>query len=676
MTLLFCEAVFAERQTLVVDKDMKLSGGQLRDQTIVIAADGITLDGNDTTLVGPGVANDPKSFQGTAIVLQGCRGVTLKNIKAKGFAVALSMSDCDDCRVEECDFSGNYHDPKHGWGDGRREGGLILSNVRRCQFRKNVARDNWNGCDLYRCNENHFLNNDFSHCSNVCLKLVESRGNQVSENDLSYGIRIDRAAGEVHARDSTSVLIESGSDRNTFYRNDIRHGGDGIFIRSLNNWVSRFNVFIENDCSYANNNCVESWSPDNTWIRNTCNHGSYGFWLGGSDHSVLIGNEAAYNGLPDGLHNAPEPEFRHAGITIVGGSSTHTLIANNHVHHNGGAGIAFRGDVATKGKAWRAEHWVIRQNKIEHQRIGIYGRWGHNIDLCGNEFDGNETAIDIKETTSLHQDDKQSVARRAPRAILVGPERAVVGQEIRFDAADSIFHGGTGTFVWDIAGEKQPNAVAAKTFEKPGLCRVALTVRVDGLSDLAFRDVLVTQPVERELGTEDEPGRWSFAFSDDPQRKGRLVFENDADAVVGKSSLRIRARGYTGFDATAIHTIDPAKPWRVARAKTLSFWLRTINPDPTGWQDAGPVVELATKTGKATYSPGPEKNPRNPLREMPQSESRWLWSRLEIPLAGDQHWLRKDEGKPDLDQVESVRFTVDSWGAPGFTLWLDGLAAE
>jgi parallel beta-helix repeat protein len=156
-------------------------------------------------------------------------------------------------------------------------------------------------------------------------------------NNLSYGIRIDRAAGEVHARDSTSVLIESGSDGNYWFRNDITYGGDGIFIRVLNGWVSRGNVFVENDASYANNNCVESWSPGNTYIRNKANHGSYGFWLGGSDQTVLIGNEAAFNGLTNGNHNAPEPGFGHGGIVIVGGPSSHTRLSGGAITTTAGA---------------------------------------------------------------------------------------------------------------------------------------------------------------------------------------------------------------------------------------------------------------------------------------------------------------------------------------------------
>src|SRR4029077_4986831 len=102
--------------------------------------------------------------------------------------------------------------------------------------------------------------NDFSRCSNTRAKLWRASRNRFLRNNLSYGTLSNPAAGCVHARDSTSVLIESGSDDNYWFRNDVTQGGDGIFIRVLNGWVSRGNVFVENDTSYANNNCIESWS--------------------------------------------------------------------------------------------------------------------------------------------------------------------------------------------------------------------------------------------------------------------------------------------------------------------------------------------------------------------------------------------------------------------------------
>src|SRR5690606_34263120 len=121
--------------------------------------------------------------------------------------------------------------------------------------------------------------NQISHCSNVCLKMWRASRNVISDNDFSYGIRQQHSACQVHACDSTSALIETGSDHNEFYRNDFRHGGDGVFIRPLNCVVSTGNYFEENDGSYANNIAWESWSPGHTYVRNKANHSSYGFWL-------------------------------------------------------------------------------------------------------------------------------------------------------------------------------------------------------------------------------------------------------------------------------------------------------------------------------------------------------------------------------------------------------------
>ena len=149
-------------------------------------------------------------------------------------------------------------------------------------------------------------------------------------NDLSYGLR--KNPGEVHARDSTCVLIESGSNENHLEDNNCTHGGDGIFIRVLNGWVSTGNVLERNDCSYANNNGFEAWSPRNVYRHNKANHCSYGFWLGASDQTVLDGNEASYNGDPRGFHNSPHlPGGGHAGIVFMFGPSSHTICPEQHL---------------------------------------------------------------------------------------------------------------------------------------------------------------------------------------------------------------------------------------------------------------------------------------------------------------------------------------------------------
>jgi parallel beta-helix repeat protein len=298
-----------DQPPLVIEKDTQLDPAQTYGR-IVIKASNITIDGKGANIVGA-MNGDPKTFQGTGISAEGVSGVTLRNVIVKGWETGVAVKDAQSWTIEGCDFSGNFHDPKFGWGENGRRGGIVLTNVKKSKLLKNQAHDVWDACVLVDCDENTLARNDFSHTSDTCLKLWNSSGNIVQDNVLSHGIRKD--PGEVHARDSTSVLMESGSNRNRFLRNDCTHGGDGIFIRVLNGWVSTDNYFEENDCSYANNNCVEAWSPRNTWVRNKANHGSYGFWLGASDQNVLIGNEASFNGLADGNHNSPHlPDNGHA----------------------------------------------------------------------------------------------------------------------------------------------------------------------------------------------------------------------------------------------------------------------------------------------------------------------------------------------------------------------------
>src|SRR5260370_375936 len=81
--------------------------------------------------------------------------------------------------------------------------------LRDSRFVKTRATRVWNGLDLSESDGNQFVENDFSHCSNVCAKLWTACRNRFLHNNLSYGLRIDRSKGEVHARDSTCVLIES-----------------------------------------------------------------------------------------------------------------------------------------------------------------------------------------------------------------------------------------------------------------------------------------------------------------------------------------------------------------------------------------------------------------------------------------------------------------------------------
>jgi parallel beta-helix repeat protein len=661
---------------VVVTNDLVLPKNAELSLRLVVRASDVTIDGAGATLVGAGKVGDTNSLEsaGAGVLVEGAAGVVLKNLRVRGFATGLVLRQVTAAKISECDFSDNYHNPGHGWGELPARGGLLLERVRHSVIRHNRANRVWDALHLVESDDNLIEENDFSYCSNTCGKLWKSSRNKFLHNNLSYGIRIDRAGAEVHARDSTCVLIETGSDDNYWYRNDITHGGDGVFIRPLNRWVSRGNVFIENDTSYANNNCVESWSPGNTFIRNKANHGSYGFWLGGSDQTVLIGNEAAFNGLTNGYHNAPEPGFRHGGIVIVGGPSSHTLIEGNDLHDNNGAGLAFRGDSDSQGRNWRTEHWIVQQNRIANNHFGIWGRWGEAILLAGNVFTNNSQGNYLTNTAELMELSSDSGHQVAPLAEIRGPEVAEAGKLGRFDASDSRDPEGRPLrFQWYLEGATREGSVWERTFNEPGFYRLSLTVDNGSRAGLAWRDLLVVEPVAREIGTENEAARWGYELEGNDDGKAQVHFADDASGIIGTRSLRFTPVPYPGAYATAIYPATRDAGWNFSNRKQIRFWIKARNPNLPGWQNAGPVVRLLGRTGQIEFKPIKDGNL---LNDPPYSEARWLWMPVRIPLSGNATWQRTETGSVSLEQIEALSLSFDSWGEDPFTIWLDGLSVE
>jgi parallel beta-helix repeat protein len=659
---IFCSTVAAGRaaEVLEVTRDTVLDPERTYGQ-IVVKTSGVTIDGRGAWLVGA-ESGEASKFSGEAIVARGMSNVTLKNVRAKGWETGLHVVDGDGWTIEGCDFSDNFHDPAFGWGENGRRGGIVLERVARSTVRDCKANRVWDACVLVGSHGNVIERCDFSRTSNTSLKLWNACRNVVRENNLSYGLRID--PGEVHARDSTCVLIESGSNDNRFTGNDCTHGGDGIFVRVLNQWVSTGNVFERNDCSYANNNCIEAWSPRNVWIGNKANHGSYGFWLGASDGNVLVDNEASYNGRPDGFHNSPHlPGERHAGIVFMFGTSSHTIVRRNVCEGNNGAGIAAIGDLDTKGEKWRAFHWIIEQNTLRDNVWAIYLQHAEMIDLAANEFEGN-SASDIEQVENVRDlvvREGVADAVAPPRAKMDGPDVVRVGDEARFDASGSSDPAGRALeYRWHVAGGGAGTTPSVRyAFTAPGFYRVALTVNNGALSDLAWRHVYAVEAVD-ELATGDSADAWSWS---DPQ--SQVKFAADADVrLVGNDSVRATVNPYSGGRVTLKFRLPEARV--VSDFAELSFWLAKRNENTPSWQNANPLVGLFDAAGQVM-----EFTPTSDLLNSPRhNEARDGWTYFAIPLAGNEEWTRSGVA---VAEVVELQLGFDSWGGEPFAVWIDGL---
>lgn len=468
-------------------EDVTFIGGVynfFEQEGITICADNITVNGNGAVLVGGKIKGSGKQeidtteftygygemidsalgYYGTGIQMKECSGVTIQHLQVKGFLHGLYMEGCTKCLIEHNDFSYNYHNPDWGWEEHQDVGGMLLIDSKENQLIANTASNVWSALVLRNSHHNLVQHNCCSHTSNVGLRLWLSSHNTFEDNDFSWGIRKD--PNEVHARDSSCVLIESASSYNVFKRNDMRYGGDGLFIRSLNNMMSMYNVFEENDTSYANNNAIEAWDAHNTYIRNKANYSSYGFWLGCSDHTILQENEVIGNGSV--FRNAPE-SFGNAGIAVVNGSGNDFIVERNVICDNYGPGIAIRHTFEVPSR-----NWIIKENIIQHNHddergfhgYGIYIKNAMNIHILQNQMGNDHQDVFLDEHASMchiHQEDREVQPftwTRSSKSPLVKEE--VSFQTEGFDSYEVYFDDGQ--------IEKQGSFV--KSFQEAGRYRV------------------------------------------------------------------------------------------------------------------------------------------------------------------------------------------------------------
>lgn len=656
---------------------------------IVIGADNITIDGNGAIFRGSSTKLSTKTetnmndfgynslsdkrpeednlgFYGVGVKSEGFSNIFVKNLRIMGFDIGLHVTKGIKWLIEGNDLSDNFSDPEWGWDDHGFHGGILLEYVQDSIIRNNKSTNVWDALNLRYSNNNTVKNNDFSHVTDVCLKLWNSSKNSITENDLSYGIRIK--PDEVHARDSSGVLIESGSNDNIFKKNDITHGGDGLFIRVLNGWMSTGNYFEENDCSYANNNAIEAWSYGNSYVRNKANYSSYGFWLGGSDNTLLLENEAAYNGTV--FHNAPE-SFGNAGIAIVNGSGSHTKIIGNYIHDNNGAGIAIR-----YNPDYPSYHFVIQKNKIEgnknknnYKGHGLYIKNAQWIDIAGNEIKNNEGKdIFLDDNTSDIFVRQANMEGKIPYAAFTVNNKSIeVTDDVIFDGNASKTSNNTLEYRWDLGdGTITDDNIVKHKYRKPGFYRMGLTVNDGRMADIAFKNIYVNYK-GKETGTEDLISKWGYDSDDDEA----VLKEDTENYISGNHSICLMTK--KGTNHKLFYPADKNAGLDLTDKDIMAFYIKFQADSETDWQKVNkkPVIRLHT-----TENDYFEYMPEDAYLEQIFSrlwEEKYDWKYFEILLKNPYGWKCKEFGKPKVNNINYIEIEEGPFKDSKSEFWIDGL---
>lgn len=669
---------------MVITKDVSFFPGVynfFEKEGITIAANGITIDGGGAVFIGGKTKtkvlndsckdefsygyskkgrNDSLGYNGIGIYSNGTCNVIVKNICIKNFEIGLKLDNCNRWSILNNDFSYNYHNPNHGWDEHDDLGGIVLYHTNSCKIENNRCNNVWNALTIRYGNENSVKNNDFSHTSNVGLRLWASCKNEFYNNNFSWGLR--KEPNEVHARDSACVLIETGSNKNMFFKNDMRFGGDGLFIRSLNGWMSTGNYFEENDTSFANNNAIEAWDEGNTYVRNKASFSSYGFWLGNSDNTVLIENEVSYNGV--NFKNAPE-NFGNAGISIVNGSGTNFKMIGNKIHDNNGPGVAIRNRVDYPSYNYVIEENEIFNNKTDSRGFeghGIYFKYAKGISLIKNKIYDNdgeplyfdEYVGDVRELKRIGS--KKDIGIRAE----VNSKTFITGKFYTFTAY--VEDGLNLEFNWEFSdGEVYKNRVIKKSFKEPGFYRVCVRATDGENVNFDYMNIYVLAP-GLEL-FEEKLSLWDLKADN----KTRINI-NREDYVMGRGALMLQS--FSGRNITLKYgdnlNIDASDYTH------FCFCIRYLN-EIIDWYSSNksPVIRFYNdRENYVEYTPRPKLFSDIAVK---YNESKYKWAYVEIELEKDFNFLKKVVGRFDFRGLNFIEIYIDNNIDSHIVFMIDGM---
>jgi parallel beta-helix repeat protein len=274
---------------------------------VQVSGSGFTLDLQGAKIVGPG------SNQGIGIHVTDARNILIKHADISHCLWGIVVERSSGVKLQDCVTSRNGdlspgtvidesgHEPEDNHG-----GGILIRDSRDCVAQRCTSQYQWDGIDVVRSENNVIEDGDYSYNGNWGLHLWDSSRNVFRRNRAIWcttgaGTLFQALTGW-QTYDSQAVGIDHNSNENHIEDNDLRFGGDAIFIRANEGPItpgtvvpprngSHRNVLRNNDCSYSPNNAIEVDLVDDTVIEgNNCSFSNYGMWLGYSRRCIIRNN--------------------------------------------------------------------------------------------------------------------------------------------------------------------------------------------------------------------------------------------------------------------------------------------------------------------------------------------------------------------------------------------------
>lgn len=364
----------------------------LEKPVIIVEGNNIVLDFKNAVLQGSNSKKNPDEFFGLAILIRNSKNVTVKNLSARGYKIAILAKNTEGLVLDNCDFSYNYRqhlnstqekediadwmsyhqNEKDEWL--RYGAAIYLRNCNKAEIKNCKVTGGQNALMMTACNDGRIYNNDFSFNSGIGIGMYRSNGNNILYNRLIFNVRGYSHGIYNRGQDSAGILVYEQSSNNVFYKNNVTHGGDGFFL-----WAGQTtmdsgkggcndNLIIANDFSYAPTNGIEVTFSRNKIINNRIYECDHGIWGGYSYQSVINDNKFRSNRIAIAIEHGQE----------------------NRIAYN----IFFRDKEAIRlwARESQPDNWGYAKNNDTRSRGYI---------IAYNNFNKNETVFNLQRTENL-----------------------------------------------------------------------------------------------------------------------------------------------------------------------------------------------------------------------------------------------------------------------------------
>ena len=290
-----------------------LRGGEAAP-AMTIRGDNLTVDFAGVVLRGTPAAAMPDARRGIGLLVEGAN-VTVKNLHAHGYKVALLARRSKNLRLLDCDLSYNWkqrllstpekedladwmsfhHNEKGEW---LNQGvGAYLERCDGFEIKGLRVTGGQSGLFLDRSNRGRVWNSDLSFNSALGIGMYRASDNRIMHNRIDYDVRGFSYGVYNRGQDSAGILVFEQCDRNVFAYNSVTHGGDGFFLWAGQSTLDtgeggcNDNLVYANDFSHAPTNGIEATFSRNRFVGNRVHGSFHAVWGGYSYDTQIVGND-------------------------------------------------------------------------------------------------------------------------------------------------------------------------------------------------------------------------------------------------------------------------------------------------------------------------------------------------------------------------------------------------